>query len=65
MLKDMLELTHGASNNGGVVKLKRVKHCGIIWSSDPNIIAAEKNGGWTRGGTCGKCDVDLTPFDDK
>ena len=64
-LKDMLELSHGAVKFGSVVFLRRVTHCGIVWSSDPNIIAKEPNGGWTRNGVCGKCDVDLTPFDEK
>jgi hypothetical protein len=49
---------------GAVVTLNRVSHCGIVWSSNPTIIATEPAPGWTRTGRCGKCDVDLVPFDE-
>jgi len=63
MTADMLLLAHGAANAGTITVLRPVKHCGVVWSSDPNILVRQpNNGGWTRTGRCGKCELDLTPF---
>ncbi len=59
---NMLKLAHAGANSGTVVVLRPVKHCGVVWSSEPNVLVKYPNGGWTRAGRCGKCDIDLTPF---
>jgi hypothetical protein len=58
----MMDLARAASKKGTLVNLTPVGHCGVMWSSDPTALVFYSNGGWTRTGRCGKCDVDLVPF---